>query len=200
MTSAHQSPQTRLRADAVRNRARVLAAAEALFAEQGANAQLLDIAKRAGVGAGTVHRHFPTKDALLTEVLATRLNDLLIQANALSAAHDPGEAFFKFWTQATEMAYRNTAICEAFTISSGEALHVPDELRQRFFATLAAMLKAAKTAEAVRQDIDVLDAVALLSAAVLAEQRRGGDSQAGRLSGLVAKALRPETPKGPSRD
>ena len=174
MMSGDHSPPPRLRADAVRNRALVLAAAESVFAEEGANAQLLDIAKRAGVGAGTVHRHFATKDALLTEVLATRLNDLLIQANALSVEYDPGEAFFKFWTRATELAYRNTAICEAFTTSSGEELRVPDELRERFLKTLDDMLNAAKTTGAVRHDIDVLDAVALLSAGVLAEQHRSG--------------------------
>jgi AcrR family transcriptional regulator len=138
-----------------------------------------------------VHRHFPTKEALLAEVVAARLSDLLDRAISFSADRDPGEAFFAFWTHATELAHRNAAICEAFTAGSGEELLVPDELRERFLAVLADMLAAAKATGAVRHDIDVLDVIALLSASVLAEHRRGSDTQPGRLAAIVAGALGP---------
>ncbi|MEV0721086.1 helix-turn-helix domain-containing protein [Asanoa sp. NPDC050611] len=62
-----------MRADAARNRARILAAAEAVFAERGAAASTEDVASRAGVAIGTVFRHFPTKDDLLRAVLKDRI-------------------------------------------------------------------------------------------------------------------------------
>jgi len=177
-----------LRADAARNRARVLAAAEELFAEQGTHAQLLDIARRAGVGAGTVHRHFPTKEALVAEVIAARTTELLDQAATLPADHSPAQAFFAFWALAVEQAHRNTALCDAFT---AQQLRIPETLRARFERTLADMLKAAQAAGAVRADLDANDVMALLSASVLADQRRGPGGQPGRLAGIVADALRP---------
>lgn len=181
-----------MRADAARNRARVLAAAEELFAEQGADAQLLDIARRAGVGAGTVYRHFPTKEALFAEVAAARLNDLLDEAVALAAGRDPGEAFLAFWVRATQQACRNAAICEAFTSSTGQELRVPVEIRERFLRTFADMLSAAQRVGAIRADVDAEDGVALLSAAVLADQRRADSAQPGRLARIIANAMRPE--------
>ena len=193
MSDADSSPPARLRADAARNRARVLAAAEGLFAEQGADAQLLDIAKRAGVGAGTVHRHFPTKEALFAEVIAARMTDLLEQAATLSAVRGPAEAFFAFWTLAAEQAHRNAALCDALTPSVAQQLRIPETLRARFEYTLADMLKAAQATGAVRADLDAKDVMALLSAAVTADQRREPRGQPGRLAGIVVDALRPST-------
>jgi AcrR family transcriptional regulator len=188
------SARPRLRADAARNRARVLAAAEELFAEEGTDAQLLDIAKRAGVGAGTVHRHFPTKEALLAEVIAARTTELLDQATALPTDCGPAEAFFAFWALVVEQAHRNAALCEAFTPSIAHQLRIPEALRARFVHTLAEMLKAAQAAGAVRADLDANDVMALLSASVTADQRREPGGQTGRLAGIVADALRPSTP------
>lgn len=183
----------RLRADAARNRARVLAAAEELFAEQGADAQLLDIAKRAGVGAGTVHRHFPTKEALFAEVIAARMTDLLDQAVTLPTRCGPGEAFFAFWSLAVEQAHRNTALCHAFAPSIAAQLRLPETLRARFERTVGDMLNAAQAAGAVRTDLNASDVMALLSAATDAEQRREPGGQSGRLASIVADALRPST-------
>jgi AcrR family transcriptional regulator len=189
--SDSRDPRPPLRADAARNRARVLAAAEELFAEQGARAQLLDIARRAGVGAGTVHRHFPTKEALFAEVIATRTTELLDQAATLPAGRSPAQAFFTFWTLALEQAHRNAALCDAFTPGTAQQRRIPETLRARFERTLAGMLKAAQAAGAVRADLDADDVMALLSASVLAGQRRGPGGQPGRLAGIVADALRP---------
>jgi AcrR family transcriptional regulator len=186
----------RLRADAARNRASVLAAAEALFAEQGADAQLLDIAKRAGVGAGTVHRHFPTKEALFAEVIAARMTDLLDQATTLSTNCGPDEAFFAFWALAAEQAHHNAALCNALSPSVAQQLRVPKALRARFERTLGDMLESAQAAGAVRSDLDIRDVLALLSASAVAEQHGEPHGQPGRLAGVVADALRPSPPRG----
>src|SRR5712691_13053035 len=74
VTSTVSEAERPLRADARRNRERILASARAVFAESGAEAQIDDVARHAGVGVGTVYRHFPTKQALLTDRKSTRLN------------------------------------------------------------------------------------------------------------------------------
>ena len=71
-----------LRADAVRNRARILEAAEAVFAAEGIEAPVDDIAEKAGVGVGTLYRHFPTKEKLCEAILLDRLATLTVDARA----------------------------------------------------------------------------------------------------------------------
>src|ERR1700749_2405710 len=82
-----------VRADARRNRSRVLDAARGAFASDGLAIPLDEIARRAGVGPGTVYRHYPTKDALFAAVVADRLERLTEQARQLQATLDPGQAF-----------------------------------------------------------------------------------------------------------
>ena len=89
--------QTRpLRADARRNRDRVLEAARAAFGAEGSDVSLDEIARRAGVGAGTVYRHFATKEALFEAVVFDRIGELVEEARALSDDPDPGRAFSSF--------------------------------------------------------------------------------------------------------
>src|SRR6185369_10291950 len=85
-----------MRADAARNREKVLRAAREAFAESGYGVPLDEIAARAGVGPGTVYRHFPAKEALFEAVVAARITDLVSDARARADADDPGEAFFGF--------------------------------------------------------------------------------------------------------
>ena len=82
-----------LRADARRNRQKVLAAARAVFAEQGVDAQMDDVARRADVGIGTVYRHFPTKDALLNALTDELFDVIAVHARELLEHDDPWEAF-----------------------------------------------------------------------------------------------------------
>src|SRR6201993_1371971 len=85
-----------LRADAARNRENVLRAARDAFAKFGYGVPLDQIAARAGVGPGTVYRHFPTKEALFEAVVTARVTDLVSDARARTDADDPGAAFFGF--------------------------------------------------------------------------------------------------------
>ena len=82
-----------LRADAARNRDKVLRAAREAFAELGYGVPLDEIAARAGVGPGTVYRHFPAKEALFEAVVTSRVEDLLSDARARADSGDPGGAF-----------------------------------------------------------------------------------------------------------
>ncbi len=99
-----------LRADARRNREKVLTAARAVFADQGVDAQMDDVARRADVGVGTVYRHFPTKEALLTALTNELFAVVAAHARELLTLDDPWEAF----TQAMWFAGEKTAGDRAF--------------------------------------------------------------------------------------
>src|SRR5580658_9490937 len=82
------------RADAQRNRARVLEAAEVVFAAEGLNVPVDVIAEKAGVGVGTLYRHFPTKEKLFEAIIVERISGLAVEARCRLTAEDPGAAFF----------------------------------------------------------------------------------------------------------
>ena len=99
------APECRpLRADARRNRERIVAAAQAEFAVSGGDAQMDVIAARAGVGVGTVYRHFPTKEALVTQLVRARFEEFVAHARVALEQEDPWESFASF-------LYANAAGC-----------------------------------------------------------------------------------------
>ena len=102
-----------MRADAQRNLDRVLGAATECFAERGVDVTVDEVARRAGVGHGTVFRRFPTKDALLDAVLGKELDRMLLLAQAGLAEEDAWEAFAGFFRAAAEGYARNRALVEA---------------------------------------------------------------------------------------
>jgi AcrR family transcriptional regulator len=106
-----------LRADARRNRGAVLAAAKKLFAEQGLDAQMPDIAKAAKVGVGTVYRHFPTKDDLIEALVAERFERIAERgAEALEhAKDDPWQAFCDYMRFSVELQATDRAISQVFS-------------------------------------------------------------------------------------
>ncbi|MEA2127784.1 MAG: hypothetical protein QOJ85_675, partial [Solirubrobacteraceae bacterium] len=102
-----------LRADARRNREKILAAAAAAFGQSGLECQVEDIARRAGVGVGTVYRHFPTKDVLVTALAEAHFDRLADTVEAaLGDGGDPWEAFAAAIWRAAEPATADVAWCE----------------------------------------------------------------------------------------
>ena len=95
-----------LRADAERNRQRVLQVAQELFATEGLAVPIDGIARRAGLGVGTLYRHFPTKEALFEAIVVGRMEQLVEAARAGARAHDRGGAFFGFLTRMVEEGRR----------------------------------------------------------------------------------------------
>jgi AcrR family transcriptional regulator len=149
-----------LRADAARNRARVLEVAYQTFAQQGLSVPIDEIARRAGVGAGTVYRHFPTKEALFRAIVANRLQRLIDYATPLMDADDPGAAFFAFLALLVEE--KDQGLVEALAgVGFNIATTMPDVERE-FLAMLGGLLTRAQRAGAVRSDVDVDDVKALL--------------------------------------
>lgn len=101
-----------LRADARRNRAAVIEAAKRLFAEQGLEAQMPDVAKQANVGVGTVYRHFPTKDELIGALVAERFERLAQKAREGLQTPDPWEGISDFIRFAAEIQADDRGLCE----------------------------------------------------------------------------------------
>src|SRR5438552_11718335 len=147
-------PDRPLRADARRNRERVLRAARDAFAESGYGVPLDEIAARAGVGPGTVYRHFPAKEALFEAVVTARITDLVSDAQARADAADPGEAVFGFLTRIAGGAAAKRDLPDAISIAGS--------LREEPFAALHLLLRPAQEAGAVRAGIRTSDLIVLM--------------------------------------
>jgi AcrR family transcriptional regulator len=151
-----------LRADARRNREKVLHAAREAFAASGFGVPLDEIAALAGVGPGTVYRHFPTKEALFEAVVEARLGDLVADARSRADAADPGAAFFGFMARIREEAAAKRDL--------PDAIAVPGPLQEALHSGLSALLRRAQEAGAVRDDVTTAELIVLFKAAVAAFQ------------------------------
>ncbi|WP_028938166.1 TetR/AcrR family transcriptional regulator [Pseudonocardia spinosispora] len=150
-----------LRADAARNRARVLEVAYETFAEEGLAVPIDEIARRAGVGAGTLYRHFPTKEALYGAVVVDRIRRFTERANELADGDEPGAALREFFAELVEAA-SNQGLVEAMSGSGFDvAISAPDE-EKAFLDALQRLLTAAQRSGEIRADIDVRHVKALM--------------------------------------
>jgi AcrR family transcriptional regulator len=111
--------ERKLRADARRNREKVLAAARAVFSEHGREAQIDDVARRAGVGVGTVYRHFPTKEALIEALMADAFQTIADEARRALEIEDPWEAFTTVLWRGAETMSADRAMSEVFASITG---------------------------------------------------------------------------------
>jgi AcrR family transcriptional regulator len=179
-----------MRADAQRNRARVLEAAIAVFEERGIGASTDEIARAAGVGSGTVFRHFPTKEDLLSAVFLARLDRLAGHARSLAESDDPVAALETFFTATVSQAAVKNALVEALTSAGAAVPSAGSDLR----ATLGVLLMRAQDAGGVRSDLRVEDLMSLLVGASRAVEHLGpgSDAQAhARVVGVILAGLRP---------
>jgi AcrR family transcriptional regulator len=145
-----------LRADARRNREKVLAGARAVFAEQGIDAQMDDVARRADVGVGTVYRHFPTKEALLTALSDELFAVVAVHVRTLLTLDDPWEAFIRaMWFGAEK-----TAGDRAFTEILAATRRFPPRTcpgKEDLFVTVGELMDRCKAAGVMRADAMVDD-------------------------------------------
>jgi AcrR family transcriptional regulator len=183
-------PAARTRADAVRNRALVIAAAAEVFAEKGEAALVPEIAARAGVGKGTVYRCFPTKDHLVAAVAIERARWFEHEARAAAADPDPWAAFAAFMTRLAEAHCRDRGML--FSMSQG--LDLPDLLEARAAAhdALRELMDRAIAAGAMRADAEPSDLKLLLRgvASSLAGAEERDPAVWRRYAALVVNAFR----------
>jgi len=151
-------PARPLRADAARNRARVLKVAFETFAAEGLSVPIDEIARRAGVGAGTVYRHFPAKEDLFRAVISDRLQRVVDEGRELLQSGEPGEALFTFLRSMVLEWGTNRGLADAL---AGADIDLTD-VEQAFLAVTGELLRAAQKVGSVRPDVGVAEVKALM--------------------------------------
>ncbi len=145
-----------LRADARRNREKVLVAARAVFSEHGRDAQMDDVARRAGVGVGTVYRHFPTKEALIEALMVAAFEAIAAQAEAALEIEDPWEAFTSVLWRGAEIMAADRALSEVFASIPG-AMEAAMPTVEGLTETMTHVIRRAQEAGVLRDDMIVDD-------------------------------------------
>ena len=154
--STAQEDSPRQRADARRNLERILAAAKEAFAECGPQTQMDDVARRAGVGVGTVYRHFPTKDALVAELIRTKLFGFAERAREILAdPGDPWEDFARFVRGNVEAMRSDAAHQNMWSHITDDAYELTADAREAISAATDELIGRAKAAGRIRPDFEV---------------------------------------------
>ncbi|GAA4583319.1 TetR/AcrR family transcriptional regulator [Planotetraspora phitsanulokensis] len=160
-----------LRADARRNRERILDAAEVIVARDGLSASMRTIAQHAGVGLGTIYRNFPTQEALYAEVIIDRTRRLIAEADASLAADDPGAAFFEYLTRIVVDATQKKTLADVLTQAGIDPKAGTADISRDMRNVIERLLVRAQEAGAVRRDLRMPELLALLAAACMAAER-----------------------------
>ncbi|MCX5299985.1 TetR/AcrR family transcriptional regulator [Streptomyces sp. NBC_00193] len=182
-------PRRPLRADARRNADKILAAAGALIAEHGADASLEEVARRAGVGSATLHRHFPSRQALLEAVFKGRVEALCARADELLAEPDPGQALSTWLRSVGAHAVTNRGLGASLMRDAAPA---PGETCHDMITRAGdALLARAREANAVRPEITTGRLLKLVGAIALAtEQDTDGPAEADLLLEIAIDGVR----------
>jgi len=163
-----------MRADARRNRELILTAAKAAFGEAGVHAQMDDVARRAGVGVGTVYRHFPTKEALVGELVGEKFRLLLEAARAALDVEDPWEAFAGTLRRNAELMAADAVVQDALKRSEIDWSYAEGP-RAELDATFAVVIERGRAAGVIRPDFTIGD-VPMLMCGLCSTMANGGPS------------------------
>lgn len=183
-----------VRADAQRNLESLLAAALEVFETSGVDAPVRKIAKRAGVGIGTLYRHFPERSDLIKAAVQNGVDACVADAVKLSANHPPEEALALWMQRLVDLLKTKRGLATA--LHSGHAAYqsLPDYFRDRLTPTLRDLLKAAEAAKQIRPKVDAAEL--LLAVTRVATPASEGDiPQARRMVALLVDGLRYRPPQ-----
>ena len=194
------SSETRpLRADAERNRRRLLDAAVEVFAEQGLAASTAEIARRAGVGHGTVFRRFPTKDDLVAAIVVDRLGEITEKATALLADTPSDGAVLAFMTELVQIHVRDRGLIEAVNGTRALADPAVHDAHGALMDVVDDLVRSDREAGLVRQELGAFDVLALGKAIASACEPGIETANWRRYLAVVAAGLRPSDDKLPGR-
>jgi AcrR family transcriptional regulator len=191
-SAAHASDRE-LRADARRNRERVLRAAQQMFAADGLDVPLDEIARRAGVGPGTVHRHFPAKEDLFLAVAIDQLEQLAAQARALAAGGDLATALFTQLSAMIASGAENVAVKSALAAAEFDLRTAAPDVAADLTCQVKNLLDRAQAARTVRGDVTVEEVMALVAGAFAAIRHAGAEASRQRsahIAQLILDGLR----------
>ncbi|GAA2250287.1 TetR/AcrR family transcriptional regulator [Streptomyces amakusaensis] len=189
-TSAAAGTTRAMRADARRNYERLLAEARTVFAEEGTDASLEEIARRSGLGIGTLYRHFPNRQAMVNAVFREAVDALLDQARELSRSPRPHEALIEWLGALIAHAGAYRGLPGALMTASLDGSSALSPCSVPLYEAGERLLERARAAGAVREDVPVGDLMRLTSAiAFAAEQTPNDPALAGRLLTLALRGL-----------
>jgi AcrR family transcriptional regulator len=197
-SSAAHGSDRELRADARRNRERVLRTAQRLFATEGLGVSLDEIARRAGVGPGTVHRHFPSKTALYLAVATDQFKQLVAEAEVLATTDDPAALF----TQLSRMmatGAENVTVKSALEATELDLRTAAPKVAADLTRHVADLLKRAHAAGTVRPDVTVDEVMALVAGAFAAIRHANAETSRERsahIAQIILDGLRPQHQDG----
>jgi AcrR family transcriptional regulator len=189
--SALQETRRKPRADSLRNREQLLAAAKAAFAEAGADVPLEEIARQAGVGIGTLYRHFPTRDALLAAVYRREVEQLAQSATDLLAERPPAEALEAWLYLLVDYMATKRVIAPALRASPGEGAQAYAASGPAITGAVQGLVAAAAAAGAIRSDLGEDDVLRLMMGLSYGYEEPGWEASARRLISILMAGLRP---------
>jgi AcrR family transcriptional regulator len=186
MSETHLQTGRPMRADALRNRQKLVAAAQETFATEGTSAPLEDVAERAGVGIGTLYRHFPTRQALLEAVYVGEIEAMAHAAEALTDV-DPADALASWFRQYLSFAATKRALHEALLEENADE-NVLSECRMLLSDAGTGLIGRAQSAGAVRSDVTFMDVARIVGG--IAVSPSTDDEQKERMLRIVLDGLR----------
>ena len=188
--AAGQAQARRPRADAERNRARLLDAARAAFASGQASVTLEQIARDAEVGIGTLYRHFPTREALVEALYRQELAELCASAGDLLAAHSPERALRRWMDQFADYVAAKREMAEALRAVFASGAVTVSQARAELTVAVKQILDAGIADGTLRDDVRPEDVVAMIVGIFTATSIAGGREQLERMFDLLVDAVR----------
>jgi len=179
------------RADAQRNRERILEVAKEAFTRSGANASLDDIARQSGVGAGTLYRHFPTRDALLEAVYRTEVEKLAAAEKKFAESMPPIEALRAWMMLFVDYIATKKIIAPALNAMVGGHSKVIEASYAQTQAAIRALVKRAIESGEMRRDIDAVDLLKALVGVAFMSATPDWQQSAKRLVDILISGSRP---------
>ncbi len=179
------------RADAIKNRQRILEAAEEVFAAEGISVPIDTVAERACVGVGTLYRHFPTKEALFEAIVRSKLEEVIESARAYAEDSDPEEAFFSFVSFFASQVSNKRDLMDAIDAAGIDFKARCDEQVGELKGYLQQILERAISAGAIRDDVCADEVVGLIIGAChAAEHSDLPEATCARMVTVVCDGLR----------
>jgi AcrR family transcriptional regulator len=179
-----------LRADAQRNRERLLVAAVRAFSAEGPDVTLDAIAKDAGVGIGTLYRHFPTRESLIDAAYRNELDRLCDAAGELLRAMPSDKAIRSWMDHFVDYTRTKRGMADALRALIASGGNPFAHSRDRLSEAITSLLRAGAADESVRPDVEADDVLVSLSGVALATGEPARREQAGRLLDLLMDGLR----------
>lgn len=190
MTEDRSQAPRKLRADATRNRDRLLAAARTVFNQGGPGASLEAVAREAGLGIGTLYRHFPTREALYEAVYHREVEQLVELAARLTAELPPGEAVHGWLVANVEFIATKKGMAAALAMGSYKSSESITSLLDRLRAALAGLLRRAVEAGELREDLDAAELLLALVGICYAQEGPDWRSKVLRVLDVLVAGLR----------